>query len=204
MKELINNLEKRKIDAYYVQNKEQACNKVMELIKSGESVGWGGSITLQECNILESLKSRTDIKLYDRDSVDEPKEREKILHDCLNVDVFLTSANAILNDGRIINIDGRGNRVAPTIYGPRKVIFIIGKNKIVDGDLEAGIKRVKNIASPPNTKRLNKTTTGCYLTGKCTDCSSPDRICRSIGIIEWGKNPGYELHVILVDENLGY
>jgi L-lactate utilization protein LutB len=204
MEKLIQNLKKRKIDAYLVATKQEACDKVMSLINPEESVGWGGSVTLQECNIIDALKKRKDIKIHDRDSVSDPKQKEKILHDCLNADVFLSSANAILTDGRIINIDGRGNRLAATIYGPRKVIFVIGKNKIVDGDLESGIKRVKDIASPPNVKRINKTTTGCYITGKCTDCASTDRICRSIGIIEWGKNPGYELHVVLVNEDLGY
>ena len=92
--------------------------------------------------------------------------------------------------------------MAATIYGPEKVIFVIGKNKIVAGNLEDGISRVKNVASPINTKRLNKNTP-CKISGKCEDCSSPDRICRSISIIEWQKNNN-KMHAILVNEDLGY
>ena len=138
-----------------------------------------------------------------RDSAKTPQEVVSIFKEVFSCDYYLSSANALLIDGRIVNIDGRGNRVAATIYGPSKVIFVIGKNKIVDGNLDDAISRVKNVASPLNVKRLNRTT-GCTITGKCTDCSSVDRICRSIGIIEWGKYNQDKIIVILVDEDLGY
>ena len=117
MDKLIKNINSRRMTPIYVATKEEANTKVMELIKSGESVGWGGSETLKECNIIESLKARDDITLHDRESGKTHDEMDKIMHDCLNGDIFLTSANAILVDGRIINIDGRGNRCAATVYG---------------------------------------------------------------------------------------
>lgn len=204
METITKNINVRRMTPIHVATKEEANAKVMELIKSGESVGWGGSETLKECNIIESLRARDDITLHDRETGKTPNEMDQIMHDCLNGDVFLTSANAILVDGRIINVDGRGNRCAATVYGPKRVIFVIGKNKIVDGDLEAGINRVKNVASPPITKRLNKTTTGCFITGKCTDCRSDERICRSTVITEFGKKDKDAITVILVDEELGF
>lgn len=199
---LIESLKRRNFNIHQVSNKDEAKEKVMELVQSGESIGWGGSMSCVECGIYDALRGRDDITVLDRESAKNTEESTKILHDCLNADWYVTSANALLTDGRIINIDGRGNRVAATIYGPKKVIFVIGKNKIVDGTLEEGINRVKNVASPPNTKRLNKKTP-CATTGKCADCSSPDRICRSTAIIEWQRNNN-GIHIILVDEDLGY
>jgi len=203
MNELIENLKRRKFNVYSVSSKDEAKEKVLELVQDGESIGWGGSMTCKECGIYDALRAREDVTCIDREQAKTPEENTKILHDCLNADWYITSANALLTNGMIMNIDGRGNRVAATIYGPKKVIFVIGKNKIVDGSIEDGIKRIKNVASPPNTKRLNKTTTGCYITGKCTDCSSDERICRSTAIIEWQRNNN-GIHVILVDEELGY
>jgi len=202
MEELIKNLEKRKLVVFSVLNKDEARAKVLELIKSGDSVGWGGSVTLKECGILDGLAQRGVNKLYDRNKAQSPEEKDKVQRDIFFSDWFLLSANAVLTDGRIINIDGKGNRVAASIFGPKRTIYVIGKNKIVNGSLDDGIMRVKNYASPPNTKRLEKKTTGCYVTGKCTDCSSDERICRNIHILEWSKDS--ENIVILVDEELGY
>jgi len=197
------NLKRRRINVSLVGNAAEARDMVLGLVKAGESIGWGGSMTCADAGIYDALRDRKDITVFDRDNAKSPEESDMTLHKCLGADWFVTSANALLSDGRIINIDGRGNRVAATIYGPRKVIFVIGKNKIVDGTLEEGIARVRNISSPPNVKRLGKKTTGCYITGRCTDCSSDERICRSVGIIEWQKNNN-GIYVILVDEDLGY
>lgn len=198
----IENLKKRNFNVSFVEDKLSASNLVMSMINSGESVGWGGSVTLIDSGILDSLNERKELILLDRTKGKTSEESEEIMRECLHSDVFLTSANAILSDGRIINIDGRGNRIAATIYGPKKKIFVIGKNKIVDGNLEDGISRIKNIASPKNAQRLDKNTP-CKTTGKCMDCSSPDRICRSIGVIDWEKkdNPN---HIIIINEELGY
>ncbi len=202
MKDLIESLKKRKFNVHQVKNKDEAREKVLSLLKPGESIGWGGSMSCKECGIYDALRQREDITTVDRELGKTPEEIEKFMHNCFNATWFVTSANALLTDGRIINIDGKGNRVAATIYGPENVIFVIGKNKIVDGSLEEGISRVKNVASPPNTKRLDKKTP-CAVTGECADCASPDRICRSVAIIEWQKNND-GIHVILVDEELGY
>lgn len=205
--EIIKNLKRRNFEVHHVTDKDSAKNKIIELIKDNSSISWGGSMTLEEIGIKKELQNESKSKnllIYDRDLAKSPDEVKEIFNKTFSCDYYLTSANALMSDGRIINIDGRGNRVAATIYGPSKVIFVIGKNKIVDGSLDDAILRVKNVSSPLNVKRLNRTTTGCYITGKCTDCSSKERICRSVGIIEWGKYNEDKIIVVLVDENLGY
>lgn len=203
---LIQNLKKRNFEVHICKNKEEANEKILDLIKESSKISWGGSQTLEQIGLKKSIYESKDKKnyiIYDRSEAKTPEEVRKVFLDSFDCDYYLTSANALMQDGRIVNIDGRGNRVAATIYGPSKVIFVIGKNKIVDGNLDNAILRVKNEASPPNVKRLDKKT-GCYFEGKCTDCSSLDRICRSIGIIEWGKYNEDKIVVILIDQNLGY
>ena len=117
-------------------------------------------------------------------------------------DVFLLSANAVTADGRIVNIDGNGNRVAASIYGPKKVVFVVGRNKLVDGGLDDAVARIKRCACPPNCRRLNKRTP-CALTGECADCSSPDRICM-VTVVMDRRPRSTDVHVVLVDEELGY
>lgn len=207
LNKLVRNLEKRNFKVYVVDNKESASKQILDLIENNSSISWGGSVTLDQIKIKEylaELKSKKNLKIYDRSTAKNPEEVKEIYNKAFSCDYYLTSANALLTDGRIVNIDGRGNRVAATIYGPSKVIFIIGRNKIVDGNIDDAISRVKNVASPLNVKRLEKTTTGCYITGKCTDCSSEERICRNIAITEWGKYFEEKIIVILVNEDLGY
>ncbi|MGM5485313.1 MAG: lactate utilization protein [Nanobdellota archaeon] len=193
--ELINNLKKRNFIPHHCDTKEEAKELILDLVKEGETVAWGGSASLEETGVFEGLRKREDIRVLDRKK--DPEAMKKAFY----ADTFLTSVNSLLADGRIINIDGRGNRVAATIYGPKKLIFLIGSNKITEGTLEDGIRRAKDVAAPPNAKRLDKKVP-CKERGECTDCSSPERICRSIGILEWIKDK--EAHVILVDEELGY
>lgn len=193
--EIARNLWNRNINPFIMESKEEAKEKVMSLIEEEQTVSWGGSKTLKQCGIIEALKNREDINVLDKE--EDPEAMKK----SFNADVYLTGANAILKDGRIVNIDGRGNRVAATVYGPKRIIIVAGMNKIVDGSLDDAIARVKNEAAPENAKRLGKDTP-CAETGECEDCSSSDRICRSIGIIEWRKTN--DMDVVLVRDELGF
>jgi hypothetical protein len=119
----------------------------------------------------------------------------------LTCDLFLSGTNALTLSGALVNIDAIGNRVGSMFFGPRKVIVVAGRNKLVDGDIPAAIRRIKDWASPPNARRLNKKTP-CAETGFCCDCTSPERICRIISVLE--RKPKFtELHVLVVNDELG-
>ncbi len=199
-KTIIQNMEKRNLEGYYVSTSDEAREKVFELMKPGSSVGWGGSMTLAELGILEELKKR-DYMLLDRTKAKTPQEAREIYAKTVLADYYLMSSNAITLEGELINIDGNGNRVACMIQGPEHVIIVAGMNKVVT-DVKSGYLRVKNIASPPNCVRLNKKTP-CSVTGQCGDCYAPDCICSHTVITRRCGIPG-RIKVILVGEELGY
>ena len=197
---IIKNMEKRQIEGYYCPDKESALQKALGLIPKGSSIGWGGSITLSETGLLDAIQNG-DYKIIDRDKVTSLEDQRKIYGEICMSDFFLMSTNAITLDGELINIDGRGNRVAFLCYGPQNVIILAGMNKVVT-DIDSGFKRVRNIASPPNTIRLNKKTP-CSVTGKCEDCYSPDCICGQFVVTRRSGVPN-RIKVILIGEELGY
>lgn len=197
---IIKNLSKRQIEGYYCKDKESAVKKALELIPKEASVSWGGSMTLTETGLMDAIKNGK-YKLIDRDAATNLEEQRKIYGEICMSDVFLMSTNAITLDGELINIDGRGNRVAFLCYGPQNVVILAGMNKIVT-DVESGLKRVRDIASPPNTVRLNKKTP-CAITGKCEDCYSPDCICGQIVVTRRSGVPN-RIKIILIGEELGY
>ena len=197
---IIKNLSKRQIEGYYCKDKESAVKKALELIPKEASVSWGGSMTLTETGLMEAIKNG-EYKLIDRDAATNLEEQRKVYGEICMSDVFLMSTNAITLDGELINIDGRGNRVAFLCYGPQNVVILAGMNKIVT-DVESGLKRVRDIASPPNTVRLNKKTP-CAITGKCEDCYSPDCICGQIVVTRRSGVPN-RIKIILIGEELGY
>lgn len=197
---IIKNLSKRQIEGYYCKDKESAVKKALELIPKEASVSWGGSMTLTETGLMDAIKNG-DYKLIDRDAATNLEEQRKIYGEICMSDVFLMSTNAITLDGELINIDGRGNRVAFLCYGPQNVVILAGMNKIVT-DVESGLKRVRDIASPPNTVRLNKKTP-CAITGKCEDCYSPDCICGQFVVTRRSGVPN-RIKIILIGEELGY
>lgn len=197
---IIKNLAKRQMEGYYCNTKEDALKKVLEIIPEGASIGWGGSMTLNETGVMDAIKNgKYDI--IDREAVSNDDEYKATYARMINADYFLMSTNAITMDGELVNIDGRGNRVAFLIFGPANVIVIAGMNKVVS-DVESGYKRVKDIATPPNTVRLNRNTP-CAVNGRCGDCMSPDCICNSTVITRRSGAPG-RIKVILVGEDLGY
>ena len=160
----------------------------------GASVGFGGSMTLKDMGLYERLESHNEVCWH---WVNGPEDRMK----AMNTQVYVTSANGLAETGEIINIDGSGNRVASTLYGHKKVYFVIGRNKLAP-TYEEALWRARNIASPKNAPRLG-VKTPCAIQGdRCYDCKSPDRICRGL-VVLWGPMIGMETEVILVDEDLG-
>lgn len=161
----------------------------------GTSVGFGGSMTLKNLGLYESLGTHNEVYWH---WVKGGEERVR----AMQTDVYLTSANGLAETGEIINIDGIGNRVASTLFGHKKVYFVIGKNKLAPTYDEA-LWRARNISAPKNAYRL-QTKTPCAVKGdRCYDCKSPDRICQGL-VVLWGAMTGMETEVLLVDEELGY
>lgn len=198
---IVKALEKRNMKGYYCPDCASAVKQAEELLFDGALVAYGGSVSLSECGILNMLQSRTNIRLLDRSKAMTSEEKDKSYHDALNSDVYFMSSNAITLDGQLVNIDGRGNRVAALIYGPGRVVLVVGMNKVV-ATVEDGIRKVHNIATPANCLRLDLKTP-CAATGACHDCLSPDCICNQV-VITRRNGTAERIHVILVGEALGY
>ena len=198
---VIKALEKRNMRGYYCPDSASAVKLADDLVPTGSTVSFGGSISLSESGVMELLRNRSDIHLIDRSKAKTPEETKQMYRDSFSSDVYFMSTNAITLDGELINIDGNGNRVAALIYGPDKVVMIVGMNKLVS-TVEDGINRVSDIAAPANGVRLNKQTP-CATTGYCHDCFSPDCMCSHTVITRRCFTPD-RIHVILVGEALGY
>ncbi len=197
---IISALEKRNMKGYYFNTSEDAVSFIQTFIQAESSVSWGGSMTLHESGIIDALNAM-DLKRLDRDQASTPAERHEIARDALRANVFLTSTNAITLDGKLVNIDGNGNRVAALIFGPDQVLVVAGMNKVAV-DEKTAVLRVQNIASPANTVRL-KQNTPCAKTGKCHHCLVDDCICSHTVITRRSNRPD-RIHVILIGEELGY
>jgi len=201
-KKVIEALNKNHFEAFYVDNKEEARKKVLSLIEKGASIGLGGSITLMEMGIIDDLRSG-DYVLYDRyDPNLTPAELVEVFRKSMLADYFLTGTNAITLDGKLVNIDGRGNRVAAMIYGPKKVIVVAGANKIVK-NVDEALSRIGMVAAPRNAERLDRNTP-CRELGYCIDCNSKDRMCSFTTIIGKQELTPNRITVILVGEDLGF
>ena len=190
-------LESRNMTAYYAANKEEALAKALELIPEGSSIGMGGCMSAIEIGLVDALKAG-NYNYIDRDAATDPRAAMLAAYDS---DVFLASANAITEDGVIVNIDGNSNRVSAIAQGPRKVVFIVGMNKVCD-DVDGAMKRARNVAAPINAQRFGLSTP-CAKTGSCFNCKSPDTICCQFLITRFSRHPG-RIHVILVNDNLGF
>lgn len=160
----------------------------------GVSVGIGGSMTVQELGLYDRLAGHNTVHWHWKGG---PEERGA----AAGADVYITSANGLAETGEIINIDGAGNRVASTLYGHRKVYFVIGRNKLAP-TYEEALWRARNIAAPRNAQRLGKKTPCAVKGDRCYDCKSLERICRGLAVL-WGSMMGMEMEVVLVDEDLG-
>lgn len=198
---LVDSLEKRWIKGHYAENKEEALKIALELIPEGSSIGYGGSVTIDELGLKDALDNER-YNLIRRELAKTPEEMREKYIEIYGSDVFITGANAITEDGIIVNIDGNGNRVSAISYGPKKVIFIVGVNKI-SKDLDAAIKRARNVAAPANCVRVGVTETPCQTAGSCLNCLNPKTICSEFLITRCNKLPD-RMHVIVVNEELGY
>ena len=197
---MIKHLNRRNMEAYYCPTGEEAVKKVSELIEDGSSVTWGGTMTVRDLGIPDALKKRGTLEVLDRDLVETPEEKQAMYLRAFSTDVYLTSANAISEDGVIVNIDGNGNRVAAITWGPKKVIFVIGLNKVAQ-TVEAALARVRGTASPINAARFD-IKTPCHVDGVCHNCNSPESICNYVHFLR--NSPKGRHIVVLVGEDLGY
>lgn len=193
---VIKGLESRNMTGYYAADKEEAVKKALEVIGKGSTVAMGGCQSAHEIGLIQALEEG-DYNYIDRSDM-TPREGLMAAYDA---DVFLSSANAMTNDGIMVNIDGNSNRVSCIAQGPKKVVFIVGMNKICS-DLDEAMKRARNVAAPANAQRFD-VKTPCKVTGKCADCKSPDTICCQFLITRYSRHEG-RIHVILVNDTLGY
>ncbi|SKA73275.1 Uncharacterised ACR, YkgG family COG1556 [Clostridium sp. USBA 49] len=201
IKRTMENLEKNNMEAYYVEDEKEALEKVKEFIKEGDTVAVGGSQTLFEIGIIDFLRNGK-FNFLDRYKENLKAEDVKdIYRKSFFADAYFVSSNAVTESGELYNVDGTGNRVAAMLYGPDKVIVIVGVNKIVK-DLNEAIERKKRIAGPANNKRLS-TETPCTKIGMCVDCKNETRICNDYVLIKRQRNKG-RIKVIIVGKELGY
>lgn len=209
VKKTMEALKANNMEPFFVKTKEEAKNQAIALLNKGETLSCGGSVTLAQTGIFDALKSG-DYNFLDRSLEGLTAEDiNKIYRDTFFADTYLTSANALTEKGELINVDGNANRVSAITFGPKQVVVVVGINKIVK-NVEEGIKRVKQIAAPLNTKRLGKNTP-CSKTGVCIavnggiadGCNSPDRICCDYVISAYQRQQN-RIKVIICEENLGY
>ncbi len=196
---VLNALKNRGFNPIYLEDRLAAREEVLRRITPKSSVGIGGSVTIEDLQIEDVLKERGCPVYWHWRS--EPEKMIQVRKDAVRAKFFLTSTNALTENGRLVNVDGIGNRVAAMIFGPEVVIVVAGINKVVI-DLEAAMDRIKKIATPLNARRLNLDVP-CALKGECVDCMPPRRICNVTTIIE-GKPMLTDFQVILVGEELGY
>jgi L-lactate utilization protein LutB len=196
---LVKNLQSRHFDAYYCETREEALEKALSLIPEGASVGWGGALTAEQIGLVEALH-QGDYRPIDRNLAKNHEEREQMMREMMLCDVFLTGANGLSLDGQMVNIDGTGNRVAATIYGPKSVIVVAGMNKVED-TLEDALRRARTIAAPMNNQRFDNDNP-CSTTGTCGNCKNVTCICNQIVITRHCRPVG-RIKFILIGEQLG-
>jgi hypothetical protein len=194
-------LERKNTTAVFVPDGPAALKTVLEMIPPGATVGLGGSLTVKQIGLLDALRSGK-YTLYDQYAKGlSPEKDAQMRRKGLLADFYITGSNAITMDGRLVNLDGAGNRVAAITYGPQRVIVVVGRNKIVS-DLEEALDRVWNKAAPLNAKRLNRRVP-CTASGQCEDCHSAERICNHLVITERQRAKD-RLTVVIVNQDLGF
>ena len=194
---VIKGLASRNMTGYYAEDREAALAQALALIPEGSSVTMGGAMSAHEIGLVEALKAG-NYNFIDRDAYADKRAAMLMAYDA---DVFLASANAITEDGVLVNIDGNSNRVSAIAQGPKKVVFIVGMNKVCS-DVDGAMKRARNVAAPINAQRFGLNTP-CARTGACMDCKSPDTICCQFLITRFSRHKD-RIHVILVNDSLGF
>ena len=194
---VIKGLASRNMTGYYAKTGEEALRIALSLIPEGSTVTRGGCMSAAQIGLDDALQAG-NYTFVDRDKTEDKRKAALMAYDC---DVFIASANAMTEDGVLVNIDGNANRVSAIAFGPRKVIFIVGMNKVTK-DVDAAMKRARNEAAPSNAQRFGLDAP-CAKTDSCMNCKSPDTICCQFLITRYSKHKD-RIHVILVDEQLGF
>ena len=194
---VIKGLESRNMSGYYAEDREAALKLALSLIPEGSSVTMGGGVSVAEIGLVKALKEGS-YNLIDRNDYEDKRKAMLLAYDA---DVFLASCNAITEDGVLVNIDGNANRVSAIAHGPKKIVLIVGMNKVCS-DVDGAMKRARNVAAPINAQRFGLSTP-CAKTGACMNCKSPDTICCQFLITRFSRHAG-RIHVILVNDNLGF
>ncbi|MBP3263501.1 lactate utilization protein [Pseudobutyrivibrio sp.] len=197
---VIKGLESRNMKGYYAADKEEALKIALELIPENSSVTMGGAMSAREIGLVDAIKNGK-YHFIEREGASTDEEKRKATLEGYDADYFLASANAMTEDGVIVNIDGNSNRVSMIAHGPKHVLFIVGMNKICD-DVDGAMKRARNVAAPINAQRFDLNTP-CAKTGSCMNCKSPDTICCQFLITRYSRHTD-RIHVILVNDNLGF
>ena len=194
---VIKGLESRNMSGYYASDREEAKKIALSLIPEGSLITMGGGQSVWDIGLPQALKEG-NYNFLDRNLVEDKRAAMLAAYDA---DVFLASANAITEDGVMVNIDGNANRVSALAFGPKKLVLIVGMNKVCP-DVDAAMKRARNVAAPINAQRFGLSTP-CAKTGSCMNCKSPDTICCQFLITRFSRHTG-RIHVILVNDNLGF
>lgn len=194
---VIKGLASRNMSGYYAADREEALRIALDLIPEKSEISMGGATSAREIGLVAALKEG-NYDFIDRDAYEDGRAAMLKSYDA---DFFLAGANAMTEDGVIVNIDGNANRVSAIAQGPKKVLFIVGMNKIC-ADVDAAMKRARNVAAPINAQRFNLSTP-CAKTGSCLNCKSPDTICCQFLITRYSRHND-RIHVILVNDTLGF
>ena len=202
VKRTIEGLEKRNMTGYFCQTIEEANELILSLIPEGDSVSWGGSMTIRDTGLTRMIKESGKYNVMDRDETNSVEEMREVQRQALLCDTYITGTNAMTIDGELVNIDGLGNRVAAICYGPKQVIVFTGINKIMHSE-EAAIDRARNVAAATNIHRFDAFETPCKTTGKCGNCSGPGCICQQV-VITRKSMINNRIKVVIVNESLGF
>lgn len=194
---VIKGLSSRNMTGYYAKDAAEAKTIALSLIEAGSSVTMGGAMSAHEIGLVDAIQS-SDYRFIDRGAY---ADKRQAMLDAYDADWFLSSVNAMTDDGVLVNIDGNANRVSAIANGPKHVLFIVGMNKVCC-DIDAAMKRARNVAAPANAQRFGLNTP-CSKLGTCLNCKSPDTICCQFLITRFSRHAG-RIHVILVNENLGF
>lgn len=194
---VLRGLASRNMTGHWAPDRAAALREALALVPEGAVVTMGGCMSAHEIGLVRALKNG-NYRFVDRDAMEDKRAAMLAAYDA---DVFLSSANAMTEDGELVNIDGNSNRVSAIAQGPRKVVFIVGVNKVCP-DLDSALKRARGVAAPTNAQRFGLSTP-CAKTGCCADCKSPDTVCCQFLVTRFSRHPG-RIHVVLVGEPLGF
>lgn len=193
------NLRKRGYAVTCFDTAKEAADYLADAVR-GKTVGFGGSVTLDEMGLYELLSQHNAV--YWHHVIPEGRTRREIISAANSAQVYFSSVNGLAETGEIINIDGRGNRISSILYGHEKVYLVVGENKLAP-DYDSALYRARNVASPKNAKRLGRKTPCAVKGDRCYDCDSPERICRGLSVL-WRPTEDTEFEVVLIGEPLGY